>query len=150
VKFGYFDSSAILVFLLQQPGADQALEFWYQTESKTSSILLEAECLITLRRSALKVQGADSEKWLSARIALLNQCIQEITLKELDASILEIIQRETALAECRTLDAIHLATALFFRERGDEDYVLVSYDERMRKTAAKLQLRILPETLLSQ
>ncbi len=144
MKFAYFDSSAVLAFLMQQPSGETIAELWQEFESKTSSLLLEAECLINLRRNALRVQGIPSDKWLAPRLAALSQLLQEITLKEIDTSILEIIRRESHLSECRTLDAIHLATALYFRDKSDEEFEVVTLDDKMRQLSTKLNFRVWP------
>jgi predicted nucleic acid-binding protein len=146
VKLAYFDSSALLAFLMQQPGGEETGELWNQVDGKVASLLLDAECLISLRRNALRVQGIDGEKWLTPRLSALSQLLQEITLKEFDTSIQEVIRRENLLSECRTLDAIHLATALYFREQGGEDFGIVSLDEKMRRTSLKMGLPVWPAT----
>jgi predicted nucleic acid-binding protein len=58
--------------------------------------------------------------------------------------VLEALDREPALAECRTLDALHLATALYLRERASEGFRLVTFDDRMRQTGLKLGLEVGP------
>lgn len=129
---------------MQQPGGEQTEALWNQLEGKVSSILLEAECLITLRRMSLRVQGTEPDKWLASRTSALSQLLLEIHLKHIDASIMEIIRHENLLSECRTLDALHLATALYFRDRSGEAFGLLSLDERMRQIARKFALPVWP------
>jgi predicted nucleic acid-binding protein len=140
----YFDSSAVLAFVLGQPEGSDTLELWSGMESRCSSILLKAECLINIRKHAGRLPKGASGAWLRERSLLLESCLDEIHLKDVDASVLTVLDRETGLAECRTLDALHLATALHMRERASEGFKLVTLDERMRQTAAKLKFDILP------
>lgn len=140
----YFDSSAVLSFLLQQKEGVEAAKIWMDHDARVSSLLLKAECHINLHRNAGSLPKSAAKEWLQDRLVVLSGCLTEVNLKDVDASILEIINHELGLMECRTLDAIHLATALFFREKGDEDFVLVTLDTRMRQTAAKLKIKVLP------
>lgn len=78
------------------------------------------------------------------RSGFLDQSLAEIHLKDIDASVLTVLDRETGLADCRTLDALHLATALYMRERAGEGFKLVTLNQRMRQTAAKFKFDILP------
>jgi predicted nucleic acid-binding protein len=140
----YFDSSAVLAFILGQPEGPQTLDIWIGQDSRCSSILLRAECFINLRKHAARLPKGASEGWLRERTAFLENSLEEIHLKDIDASVLRVIERETGLSECRTLDALHLATALQMRERAGEGFKLVTLDERMRQTAAKLKFEVLP------
>lgn len=105
--------------------------------------MLEAECLIVLRRFAARAGEKIPTGWLDERFSILNHITSEFTAKNVDAEILGLIRSEKRLAGSRTLDAIHLATALYFRDKSDE-FVLVSFDQSMRETAAKLKLAVLP------
>lgn len=140
----YFDSSAVLAFILGQPEGSQALDIWTGQESRCSSILLKAECLMNLRKHAIRLPKGASGSWLRERSVFLESCLEEIHLKDIDASVLTVLDRETVLSECRTLDALHLAAALHMRERAGEGFKLITLDERMRQTAAKLKFDILP------
>jgi hypothetical protein len=106
--------------------------------------LLKAECLINLRKHAARLPKAASGNWMRERSGFLDQSLAEIHLKDIDASVLTVLDRETGLADCRTLDALHLATALYMRERAGEGFKLVTLNQRMRQTAAKFKFDILP------
>lgn len=136
--------SAVLAFLLQQPEGDATRDLWVENRNRVSSILLRAECLVNLRRNASRLPPGQSRAWLKERPALLASCMEDITLADMDASILEALLDEEKLSDCRTLDALHLATALRFSSRADEGLVVVSLDEKMRQTAKKLKFEVLP------
>lgn len=140
----YFDSSAVSAFVLGQPEGVGALEIWAAQDARCSSILLKTECLIHLRKHAVRLPKGASGSWLRERSMLLENSLEEIHLKDIDASVLAVLEREPGLADCRTLDALHLATALLMRDRAGEGFKLVTLDERMRQTAGKLKLDILP------
>ena len=78
---------------------------------------------------------------------MLEQFFSGINFKFIDQSIEEVIRKNANLALCRSLDAIHLATALYFRPHLDEELCICSLDRRLREFAVKFDLKILPEVL---
>lgn len=140
----YFDSSAVLAFILGQTEGKRMLDIWAGQDSRCSSILMKAECLINLRRHSLRLPKGASRNWMQERASLLGSALEEIHLKEIDVRVLSVLEREAGLAECRTLDALHLATAMLMREHAGEGFKLVTLDDRMRKTAAGLKFDLLP------
>ena len=141
----YFDSSVLVAILLGESTSSEAASLWEQNTNRVSSLLLEAECFITLQRQAPRAGKILAPAWAKERIEFLAEFLDEITLQKVDDEIVRVLRREPLLAECRTLDAIHLATALFFHERAArEDFVIVSFDKRLRETAAKLNMKVLP------
>ena len=140
----YFDSSVLLAILFSEAKAEEASKIWGTHSEKVSSILLESECLIGIRRYAARAGSKAPAGWMEGRLDFLRRSLAGVTAKEVDPDILSILHRESSLADCGTLDAIHLATALHFRERSDEPFFLVSFDSKMRETAAKLRLEVLP------
>ncbi len=143
----YFDSSVLLAVLLGEPKAAQAAALWQEHTDRVSSILMEAECFVNLRRYAHLLGKKIPAGWLDTATSVLTENMEGLSVQKVDSDIMEIIRREARLSDCRTLDAIHLATALFYKERADGDFFLVSFDEKMRRTATKLHLTVLPASL---
>lgn len=144
MKVAYFDSSALLSVLLQEAKADTAAALWNQFTRRVSSILLNAECWIGMRRHFAR-SGLDPKKgWLEERAEFLSGALATVQITPVDGRILEIMKAQAELADCKTMDALHLATALHFSAKNDEGLVVVSLDERMRQTAKKLKLEVLP------
>ncbi len=141
----YFDSSLLLCVLLNEARAEAASVLWDLAAIKVSSILLPAECYVNLRRHFLKIKKSPPAGWMEERMAVLEQSVADATIRQVDAGILEVLKRHPELSECRSLDAIHLATALHFREHSDGEFFLASFDERMRHAAVKLGIKTLPE-----
>lgn len=144
MSIAYFDSSAVLAFLMQQPEGDETQAIWRDEPKRVSSMLLKAECLATLRRNAGRVAKGQSQAWLNQRISLMASRMEEISLTDVDESILSVLERETVLSECRALDALHIATAVSIRDRTGERVTVVSLDERMRQTAKSVNLEVAP------
>ena len=67
-----------------------------------------------------------------------------MTFKSIDDAIERIVRGENGLAGCRTLDAIHVATALYFAPHLNEPLVICSFDRRLRSAAEGLKLQTHP------
>lgn len=144
MQVAYFDSSALLSILLQEAKAEASAALWSRFNRRVSSILLNAECWIGMRRHFARIQMEPQAAWLEERSDFLSAALTSVHILPVDERILGILKGRAELAECRTMDALHLATALHFSEGSDAGLVLVSLDERMRQTAKKLKLEILP------
>jgi len=68
--------------------------------------------------------------------------LEEISLRTLDSVVIDVIRDERKLAECRTLDSIHLATALLFRRASPEPFSFYTLDEKMAEAARKLGFQV--------
>jgi len=140
----YFDSSIMLASILdQQPRGLLAL-LWDPPEIRLSSTLSKIECMIGVRRAGTMQKLAPDGPWCLERIRLLDAYLEELECKRVDDDILDIIRRNAFLANCRSLDAIHVATALYFKAYQDETIQVVTLDSRMRETAGKAGFTVLP------
>jgi predicted nucleic acid-binding protein len=140
----YFDSSAILSGLLEQSADRSVIRLWEESSERLSSNLLNVECVIGIRRAALAQKLPPDDPWAEDRIALLSKFTDSITFKLLDESIEDLIHSTPELSNCRTLDAIHLATAMYFRPHLDDPLTVVTLDERMSALAKKMGFAVHP------
>lgn len=142
------DSSILLAILFAEPDADEARAAWTAGEHRIASVLLAAETLVVLRRAHAAARPAQGPGWLIERERTRATLLEEAHLLDVDAAILETLAVHRELSGCRTLDAIHLATALNVRDAGfGRDVVVASLDRPMRRMARKLRFRLLPATL---
>lgn len=140
----FFDSSFVLAQLLGQAPDPRERKLWLTSSRRVASSLLRIECVVGLRRAA-RAQGSPAdEEWVRARTALLDQMFASLNFMEIDRSIEAAVRETPALAECRTLDAIHLAAALRFRGGGEDALEIVTIDKRMASVARKLGLAVHP------
>ncbi len=123
----YLDSSVALAELLAEDRRPSAA-LWKET--LVSSRLLEYEVWVRLHAVGLGLRNARSARRLIARVSLL----------ELDARILERALQPFPV-NLRTLDALHMASALYLRDQG-EDVGLATYDRRMAEAASALEIPI--------
>ena len=111
----YLDSSVLLRLILRQPGA---FKEWKAVQTGVASALAEVECLRTLDRFRLQAGIGDSE--ITRRREAVYRLLDGMEIVEVNQTVLSRAAQPfpTSLG---TLDAIHLATALLWREqRGEE------------------------------
>lgn len=124
----YLDSAA-LVKLVHAEAGSQALRDWLGDHSSLgwiSSVLVEVETVRALARHAPEAVG---------RLPLI---LDLMVLVEISPEVRALAQRITPPA-VRTLDAIHLATAL---RMSDQLTSLVTYDRRLADAATAAGLTV--------
>lgn len=136
----YIDTSILVAILKNEAAQKQALDIWQSYPQRLSSILLQTECLVVLNRSASTLAKKISKKWLAERLQLLDLFLEEIDLRILDHKINEIIQYKLTNCDSRSLDTIHLATALHYQSK-DPELVFASFDKNLNKHAKVLGLK---------
>lgn len=132
----YADSSVLLRLVLGQPGA---LREWQAIERAVASALVEVECLRTLDRLRLRARIADRE--LAARREAVFRLLGVLELVEPTRPILTRAAQPLP-TELGTLDAIHLATALLWREQSGQDVVMATHDGALGTAARASGLRV--------
>jgi len=125
VKALYLDSSAFVKVAVEEPESTALRLFLSERQSRrTSSTLLRAEALRAVRHLG------------SGAMATVREGLRRVDLIGIDDRILDAAgMLEPRIL--RTLDAIHLATALSL---GDDLAEIVTYDERMTEAARLLGL----------
>lgn len=135
----YFDASALVKLLVEEPGSDLAARLWDGCDAALSSRLAYAEVCAALaaahrnrdlsRRSLAMAEALWEEYWTAVRPV------------ELTA---EVARAAGALARAHALrgaDAVHLASALAV---GDTGLVLVAWDQRLAAGAVAAGLATAP------
>ena len=137
----YVDSSVLLRLLLKQPSA---LAEWKHIEIAAASTLLQVECLRTLDRlkMRMKLDDATVADFRSELFPLLDA----IHLIEIDWQVLERASQSFP-TEIGTLDAIHLATALLWRETSNLEVVMATHDVSLSIAARAHGFKVVGTTL---
>lgn len=130
----YFDSSVLLSLLLGDAHASRAEQLWHTETDRVSSTLLAIECLTVLRRIPATTSSAGQRCELEAN---LRDALDEVTIKPLDESVVDALQSTPELGQCRSLDAAHLATALYYRAAAP-NLAFCTFDDRMAAVASRL------------
>lgn len=133
----YVDASVLLRVALGQPNA---LPEWRQIERGVSSALVTTESLRTLDRLRLRANLSDRE--VATRRAAILALIASLELVEIDAVVLDRAAQPMP-TELGTLDAIHLATAMLWKETTGTDLVMATHDGALALGAQAHGLRVL-------
>jgi predicted nucleic acid-binding protein len=133
----YVDSSVLLRVALGQPNA---LPEWCDIERGASSTLVATESLRTLDRVRLSVNLSDIE--VARRRATILALIDSLELVEIDGSVLDRAAQPMP-TELGTLDAIHLASALLWRDAFGGDLIMATHDKALALAAQAHGLKIL-------
>jgi uncharacterized protein len=132
----YVDSSVLLRVALGQPNA---LPEWRNIERGVSSALVTTESLRTLDRVRLRVNLSDIE--VARRRATILSLIASLELVEVDSVVLERAAQPMP-TELGTLDAIHLASALLWKDALDVDPVMATHDKALALAAQAHGFRV--------
>lgn len=120
----YVDSSVLLRVVL---GERERLSIWHKITTPVSSELVRLECLRTIDRARIRL-GLDDESVATRRGAVL-EMIDSLRLVSVERPVLERAA-EPFPTSLGSLDAIHLASALFAREEL-EDLILATHDAEL-------------------
>lgn len=133
----YVDTSALLRLVLGEPGALAELT---SAQSLVSSELLAVESLRTIDR--LRLQGALSAEEAAARRATTTEWLEAVDLVLLQRSVLARAS-EPFPTSLGTLDALHLATALVWRDRIRSPLVVATHDRDLALAARSFGFEVL-------
>lgn len=133
----YLDSSVVLRMVLGQPGK---LAQWKAIERGVASALVELECLRTLDRFRLVHDLSDRDH--ARRRAAVYAIIEELDVLEITHTILTRASQPmpTTLG---TLDAIHLASALLWREQSPDPLIVATHDEELGRAAESFGFKVI-------
>ncbi len=131
----YFDSSAVLAMLLGEP---RALDPPDDVPCCTSAIT-RVECLRTLDRERLLGRLTDAALLVDRETLL--RTLRSLRVVDIDLTILD---RAAAPASVplRTLDAIHLSTALRWKEDSGEEVLFATHDRSLAAAARAYGLEV--------
>ena len=136
----YFDTSVLVKRYLNEPGSILARSL-LRGHQFVSCVLVPLEAYSTLSR--LKAAGELSERNFGAILARVGTDRRQWQLVELHAPILARAEEVAEQTQVRTLDALHVASALVFQERSREVLPFVTADERQRQAAQQMGLQVI-------
>lgn len=133
----YVDSSVLLRLAL---GQANALPEWRQINRGVSSALISTESLRTLDRVRIRASLSDIE--VARRRATILNLIDSLELVEIDSTVLDRAAQPMP-TELGTLDAIHLASALLWKDAMGIDPVMATHDSTLGLAAQAHGLKVL-------
>ena len=137
----YAESSAVLAWLLGESNESLARATLGAAERVVTSSLTALECARGLTRARLTGRISASEEL--ATLQMLDMAESAWDVHALTDRVVARARAAFPADPIRTLDALHLATALLLREALGP-LTLLSFDERVRASAFGLGLSVLP------
>jgi predicted nucleic acid-binding protein len=133
----YLDTSALLRLVLREPGA---LEELRSSDALVSSELIAVESSRTMDR--LRLQGSLTTAEAADRVKALGEWLEAIDLVLLRPPVLSRAS-DPLPVQLGTLDTIHLATALIWRERIGALPVVATHDASLALAARSFGFDVL-------
>jgi predicted nucleic acid-binding protein len=130
----YVDSSVLLRVVLGQP---DSLSEWRTIERGVVSALVEVECLRTLDR--LRVARGLPEGEVALRREAVVRLLESMEVVGLSTPILRRAGQPFPVT-LGTLDALHLTTALAWRDAVGEDLAMATHDSALGLAARAMGL----------
>jgi hypothetical protein len=137
----YVDSSVLLRVALGQP---DALPEFRRIEQGVSSALVATESLRTLDRLRLRAGLTDAD--VARRRATILALIASLDIVEIDAAVLDRASQPMP-TELGTLDAIHLSTALLWKDMAGGPLTMATHDVALALAARAHGLAVVGTTL---
>jgi predicted nucleic acid-binding protein len=133
----YLDASAVLRLILGEPGS---LSEWKRLDAAIASALTEVECLRTLDR-LFRQEALDVDELAERRTAVY-RLLEAVEVVDVTRSILRRAG-EPFPTPLGTLDAVHLATALAWRDAGNPGPTMATHDRALGTAARSLGLDVI-------
>lgn len=125
----YIDTSALLRIVLREPGALEDLRSY---DGLVSSELIAVESTRTIDR--LRLQGSLTAEEAASRVRMVNEWLEAIDLVLIRPPILSRASEPLPMP-LGTLDAMHLATALIWRDRVGPLPTMATHDTALGMAA---------------
>jgi len=133
----YLDASVVLRLVLGEPNR---LAEWGGIESAVASALTEVECLRTLDR--LSRLGSLSETELATRRQATYRLLEAVEVVDVGRPVLRRAS-EPFPTPLGTLDAIHLSTAIAWRDARDVELTVATHDSALATAARAVGLQVI-------
>lgn len=133
----YLDASVVLRLVLGEPNR---LAEWKRLETAVASALTEVECLRTLDR--LSRLGALSTDALAERRTAVYRLLEAVEVVDVSRPVLRRAS-EPFSTPLGTLDAIHLSTAIHWRDARSVDLAMATHDKALATAARATGLRVI-------
>jgi len=133
----YVDSSVLLRFVLDQPGSlTELLSF----ENRVTSLVAEVECLRAVESA--RQRGLLTAEEAADRRRVTYDQLRRTGRLPVSAAVLRRAGEAYPLP-VKSLDAIHLASALLVRERQSSDLVFATHDRQLGRLASVVGLPVI-------
>jgi uncharacterized protein len=138
----YLDTSALVKLYVRETGSVRVRNWLKRATAVATSVVAYAETRAAFAR--LHRGGLTHPRRHRERVAQLNADWESFMRVELTASVLRLAGETAETYELRGFDSIHLASALWLRDRTEIPCSFAVFDQRSRDGAARAGLTVLP------
>jgi predicted nucleic acid-binding protein len=138
----YLDTSALVKLYVREAASVRVRNWVRSAAAAATSVVAYAEAraaFARLYRSALTSPRRHRE-----RVARLNVDWESYMRIELTPAVLRLAGETAETYELRGFDGIHLASALWLKDRTEVDCKFVVFDQRLHDGASRAGLSVLP------
>jgi len=137
IVIAYIDSSVLLRVVLRQANP---LPEWSSIDDGVVSSLVHLEVTRTLER--LRLEGELAEDELHATEATAGEILNRMITLELDQRVVDFAA-QTLPHPLGTLDSLHLASAMMYRQIQPEGIVLATHDKSLARAARAMHFEVI-------
>jgi predicted nucleic acid-binding protein len=137
----YAESSAVLAWLLGEPSGRNIRDVLSSSDVVITSDLTLVECDRVLHRAVVLKELSEADA--ASRRGELSAAAAHWTILRIGADVIDRVRQPFAREPVRTLDALHLASALVARS-AVPDLSLLSLDDAVRANGRALGLPLQP------
>ena len=136
------DTSAWVKLYVREPGSKELRAYTAKAETTAASVVAYPEARAAFAR--LKAQGISTEAKHQQRLAQLNLDWGNLLRIELVPVVVRTAGDLAEVYGLRGFDAIHLASALWLREKTSTPMCFAVFDQRLRVAAERAGLAVVP------
>ena len=138
----YLDTSALVKLYVRETGSVQVRNWLKSAAAAATSVVACAEARAAFAR--LYRSEVTSPRRHRERVARLNADWESYLRVELSPVVLRLAGETAETYELRGFDGIHLASALWLKDRTELELKFAVFDQRLHDGAARAGLSVLP------
>jgi len=138
----YLDTSAWVKLYVREAGSEELSTHTAAAEAMAASVVAYPEARTAFAR--LKAQGISTEVMHQQRLAQLNLDWENMLRIELGPAIIRAAGDLAEVYGLRGFDSIHLASALWLKEKTSAPLHFAVFDQRLRAAAERAGLAVVP------
>ena len=138
----YLDTSAWVKLYVREPGSKELRAYTAKAETMAVSAVAYPEARAAFAR--LKVQGISTEAKHRQRLGQLNLDWENLLRIELVPAVVRTAGDLAEVYGLRGFDSIHLASALWLKEKTGTPLYFAVFDQRLLAAAARAGLVVVP------
>ncbi len=138
----YLDTSAWVKLYVQELDSKELRKYTTKAETLAASVVAYPEARATFAR--IKAQGISTDAKHLQRLAQLNLDWENLLRIELVPAVVRNAGDLTEIYGLRGFDAIHLASALWLKEKTSTPLYFAVFDQRLRAASERAGLTVVP------